>query len=429
MGIKQLFGQSKITELTEINQLHFPKLNQPLLPLDNNKNYNNIPFHNEFLMIYGKVNWNNEKGSFQIFDTSKINVKKVIAGEQFILILSNNGKCYLFDTNNKENIPILLKWTVDEPIENIFGHDYLILLTKKGELFTFKSQNGSYLAALENNYLQNKIDLKKINYEKIIDIDCGNEFYLILTENNNIYGFGSNYCGQLGTNEGSSYEENNTTFKKANTKNIKSKIIKVYCTYNTSIILTEDGKCYACGDSTYSADENEFIEKVIPGLFFVGLKAKSGKYFVFGYNNYCQFGRSDTIPQGNVQGPRLLNTFNSYDIEEMECGGYNTTIVTKNRDVYITGLGSDAPFYPVKTTDGFVNLNLKNYIQHEAFIPNSKMKLKLAMGRYFGVIYSIVDVPKNVWNFKRSIKLNDLDLIIGSDESVVSECEFMDDIY
>ncbi|KAL9644945.1 hypothetical protein ABK040_004439 [Willaertia magna] len=434
--IKQIFGESSVTNLTKNNKLYFPELNPPLPQLK-------IPFHSEFLMLFGKVPWSSAKGCLQFFEISEI--KKVIAGDNFFVILTQSGICYVSDTSDNENIPNLLKWTVDEPIEDVFGHSHVILLTKKGVLYVFENKT-NFKNQTNGSHLCKKIT--KFQNEKIIGVDCGNDFYLVLTQNNNVYGFGTNYCGQLGTSDGA--YDSKRSFKKANTSHIESKIIKVYCTYNTSIVLTEDGKCYACGDSSYSADgqldasnsldyrcvfklipnlEGEFIEKVIPGLFFVALKAKSGKYFVFGYNNYCQFGKSDTIPQDNVRGPKLLNTFDNNDIEEMECGGYNSTIVTKNRDVYISGFYSDSPFYPIATTtDGFINLNLKDYIQHEAFMPNSKMKLKLAMGRYFTALYTVIDTTKNVLNFRRSIKLNDIDLIVVSDEEV-NECEFMDDTY
>ncbi|KAL9656499.1 hypothetical protein ABK040_005263 [Willaertia magna] len=99
--------------------------------------------------------------------------------------------------------------------------------------------------------------------------------------------------------------------------NTKEKVIDISATYNTSFILTENGKVYSCGDNTYAADaqpkgfqklRNEFqlvqndklVKEFIAGYFFAAFKTVDDKY-------------------------------------QMECGGYGSVVVTKNCKIYYTG--------------------------------------------------------------------------------------------
>ncbi|KAL9648572.1 hypothetical protein ABK040_012231 [Willaertia magna] len=382
--IPLLFEESQITEFynTQETHIHYPK--------DFSDNFQQFLNISEFMFIFGKTDYKDKNGSVLLFNLTNFKIKKVVTGEQFCILLTNDGKLTRYHLSFKE--PTLIDWTVNDPIEDVFAHTFVCFLT---------------------NIVNGKLDSQHYNYEKIKSIDLGNENILILTENNNIYGYGSNYKGQLG--------------------------------------FQEDGKCYACGDPTYAANgqqqnnnnnhnhnnthvfklipnlQDEFIENVIPGLFFVALKAKSGKYFVFGDNKFNQFGQSNTIKE-IIRGPTLLNTFNNNEIEEIECGGYHSIITTKNKELFITGMSVKLPFYPINAQLGFVSLNLRNYFNHKAFNPNSNYELKVGMGRYFYTVYALNKSPSRRWNFRRSIKLNDIEFVFTNCyTNGITECEFMDD--
>ncbi|KAL9648585.1 hypothetical protein ABK040_012243 [Willaertia magna] len=407
--IPLLFEQSLITEFdnTQETHIHYPK--------DFSYKFQQFSNISEFMFIFGKTDYKDKDGSVLLFNLTNFKIKKIVTGEKFCILLTNDGKCYVFgnltsgprkiNLSDKFKLPLpfkkptLIDWTVNDPIEDVFAHTYVCFLTKKGELYFFNLN--------QKDIVNGKLDPQHYNYEKIKSIDLGNENILILTENNNIYGYGSNYKGQLG--------------------------------------FQEDGKCYACGDPTYAANgqlqpesdnthifklipnlQDEFIENVITGLFFVALKAKSGKYFVFGDNKFNQFGKSDTIKE-RIRGPTLLNTFNNNEIEEIECGGYHSIITTKNKELFITGMNVKLPFYP-NTQLGFTNLNLRNYFNHKAFDLNSNYELKAGMGRYFYTVYALNKYPSRRWNFRRSIKLNDIEFVFTNcNTNGITESEFMDD--
>lgn len=44
-----------------------------------------------------------------------------------------------------------------------------------------------------------------------------------------------------------------TAWHKSDTLHVTGKIIRIFTTYNTSFILTDEGKLYACGDRSYGA--------------------------------------------------------------------------------------------------------------------------------------------------------------------------------
>ncbi|KAL9657623.1 hypothetical protein ABK040_012702 [Willaertia magna] len=333
-----------------------------LIPLkDHNNNSFFIPEHfknlnipNSFLLLFGSVLYD-DKSIVQLFEIDK--VKKVVAGDTMCVVLMEDGKCF---ANVNDKFFELQLQNSDDLIVDVFAHTYLILVTDKGELHIYKKDN-RYLTFYK------KALKKEFNNEKITDIACGFNYFMILTENNNIYGYGDNSSGQLGRKGDFEIKR----IKKIKTDYIPSKIAKIYCTYNNTLLLTKDGKCYACGDSCYSCDG-----------------------------------------QLNQQSA------------ELACGGYNSIIVDKNRDIFMSGDSPQYSFY--SKSKNYTNINLKSYFKNnDIFKANSNYKLNVRMGRYFTVIYS--SKLNRKLNYKRSIKLTDIDIIVSDSDYTEDCCNFMKD--
>ncbi|KAL9647692.1 hypothetical protein ABK040_015181 [Willaertia magna] len=322
------------------------------IPTNFTKNCVNIP--NEFLFIFGKVNFdcsNNFKSVMQVYEINYKLIKKIVTGEEMCVILMKDGKIFV---NLKDNFILFKTLQNIDFIIDIFVHTFLILLNNKGELFIYRNENGCL-------NLYKKIQPIEYKNEKIIDIATGYHFLLILTNNNSIYGYGSN--------------------------------------------------------------KNEFIEKVFTSSSIITLKSRSGKYFIFGYNNNCQFGFSNTITKSLLTEPKLLKTFDNNNIEELACGRYHSIIIDKNKNVFICGLleNQKYPFY--SNTNNYINLNLKNYfLNNESFKVGSNYKLNVKMGKQFTIIYSTK--LSNGWNFKRSIKLSDITIIVKNNNNDINS-DFM----
>ncbi|KAL9643297.1 hypothetical protein ABK040_014752 [Willaertia magna] len=323
--------------------------------------------------------------------------------------------------NKKENEFKLLNFTKQDPIKKIFGKfsPTFVLLSRKGNVYLFG--NHRYKNYLNEN---NKIKEELLNGEKIVKVTCGDTHILLLTESGKIFGLGDNYYGQLGLNEYSNYGD--IKFKTSQTNHISSKIVKVYATYNTSLALTENGELYGCGSTDYAASGllkvnnvvkhmfkkipiQEKIVKVYNGYFFVAAKTIDSKFYVFGYNNFCQFGQSKNYTNAQIYGPHLLDTFDNNEIEEMECGGYGTIIVTKNRKIFTSG---DFGQVFMERKNDFGEIDLKTHLgNHQVFL-NQNFKLKVRAACNFVVFFTNSSkTVSEIFNFKNIWKIYDLDFM------------------
>ncbi|KAL9648552.1 hypothetical protein ABK040_012211 [Willaertia magna] len=311
----------------------------------------------------------------------------------------------------------LLKFTIEDPIKQI--------ITKYSNYFAMISKSGNaYLFSLDNDLKQGLIPKYLFEDEKIVQIACGGVHVLYLTENNTLFGTGSDYDGSL-----SSYNEfglfhgttNEFGVLKCNVEALKGKKIKqIAATYNCSFALTVDNELYSCGSCTYAVNGQpkemqnclfftkvkDNVELVIAGYFFAAIKTLNGEYYIFGYNNCNQFGRvdSDLMVGNKIYGTTTkLNTFNIHDIEQLECGGYHSIIVSKSNDVYFSG-NSHCNVFP--DCFEFTKIDFSKYITNWNNVQKSS-KIKVETGYDFTLIYN-ENHKKNIFNFNNAYKISDI---------------------
>ncbi|KAL9648589.1 hypothetical protein ABK040_012247 [Willaertia magna] len=312
-----------------------------------------------------------------------------------------------------ENIH-LLKFTNDDPIDKI--------ITKYSKYFAMISKNGNaYLFNMEGSKNDGLIPKHLFDNEKIVQISCGGVHVLFLTENNKLFGTGSQYDGSLSKKTEDTFYTVNDTIKivRCDISALGGKKIKqIATTYNCSFILTQDNELYSCGSGSYAANGQketcliftkikENVEKVIAGYFFVSIKMFSGEYFIFGYNNCNQFGDVDSsLMEGNkIYGTNTkLTTFNVHDIEQLECGGYHSIIVTKNNDIYYGGSSHNNALKLPKST-GYTKVEMSKVIKNWENIKRST-KIKVETGYDFTIIYN--ENKKNIFNFSNAYKISDM---------------------
>ena len=107
---------------------------------------------------------------------------------------------------------------------------------------------GSYNADSETNYITTP-KLLSLNFT-VKQIACGNSFTLLLDDNGNVYGAGSNEYGQLGLE--SDYKKTSvvSTFTKIDALSDK-KIVKIAASGYASFALTDNNELYSFGDNYY----------------------------------------------------------------------------------------------------------------------------------------------------------------------------------
>lgn len=182
------------------------------------------------------------------------------------------------------------------------GNLHTFLITNKNELYGYGSNRFHQLGIdeIEINFF------KKINYLKnSYIVSCGYRHTMVLTLNDNLYGCGDNSVSQL------IFETKNCDsceikkFKKINNKNLKN-ILSISCGRFHSLILTKDG-LFNCGFLFYNFNmiskiyNNETIFKILPNIIANDiLKISCGDHhyllltkknlFIAGSTNYGELG-------------------------------------------------------------------------------------------------------------------------------------------
>ncbi|KAL9658663.1 hypothetical protein ABK040_006199 [Willaertia magna] len=305
-----------------------------------------------------------------------INIVDVKVSNSYCIILDNLGRVYYLKNDNIERFvdkfldgdsytkPQLINFTTEDPIKKIFGKfsDLTVLVSEKENIYIVGSN--TFDSFKINQYLEDGIKFKKefINNENIVDAACGEVHMLLLTESGKIFGFGVN--GLLGN------EKIEITELKID--HIPSKIVKIYATDSNIFALTEGGELYSCGE-----------------------------------------GKIQTVRDDNlIYGPTLLNTFNTNEIKEMDCGFNGSVIITKQPKVFVSGsfsgfLGDDY--------ENYTEIDLKKFIgnnnNHAIFSEESNFELKVRAGKFYVVLFAtkqVKTIGDDTFNSEKSWKLSDV---------------------
>jgi len=100
-------------------------------------------------------------------------------------------------------------------------------------------------------FIKKMIKKYHLDYEKIKKISIGGQHVVILYENNDIISFGSNEEGQCGVSYNYSFKQRIKVPVIVPIKKLNIKIVDVQCGYDFTILLTNDGKLYGFGNNTY----------------------------------------------------------------------------------------------------------------------------------------------------------------------------------
>ena len=129
------------------------------------------------------------------------------------------------------------------------GDYHSCALSENGVLYTWGGGGESYNKGQCGHGTKKDIDQpKKVNFfiEKnlhIIKVSCGGYHTIVIVENGELYGFGKGMFGQCGYG----IPEDTTIPKKVKFDYKNIKIIDIKCGGEHSIFLTNDGKVYSCG--------------------------------------------------------------------------------------------------------------------------------------------------------------------------------------
>ncbi|KAJ5076314.1 rcc1-like g exchanging factor-like protein [Anaeramoeba ignava] len=294
-------------------------------------------FENGKAIEYSKENDPNQKPEkIQIENIQKVSVDY---RNEAILTIEGNVFAKGIDINPKNkkefiNISSLIEDTNDRIIQDIVsGFNSIYLLTSNQNAYGIGSNQHSQLVFDSKTF--KKTEKPILMMKNVSKIFSGNTsiYVFLLNSNQELFGCGYNYYGQLGLGE--SRKEETKIHKLTKIQNIpKGKIIDIKCGDSYSIMLIENEnenenpkrKLYSCGNYLYNGlgkDENTYEFTEIKSSLFendddildfsVGfdhtliLTSKS-KLIVFGDNFYGQLGTGDAEYQSipiQIELPKL----------------------------------------------------------------------------------------------------------------------------
>ncbi|KAJ5079152.1 regulator of chromosome condensation [Anaeramoeba ignava] len=307
---------------------------------------------------------------FKFENENEKQIKQISSGYFSTIFLFKNGKAieYLNENNSNENPS---KIQIEENIQKVsVGFENEAILTKEGNnnsrycfwifnlLINFKSKclwnwfksYGQLGFDSETLKKTEKPILMMKNVSKIFSGNCSDCVFL-LNSNQELFGCGFNYHGQVGLGESRKEEKIQKLTKIQNIP--KGKIIDIQCGFNHSIMLIEEDqnenpkrKLYSCGDyifngldknedDTYefteiksSLFENDNILDFSVGHSHTLILTSNSKLIGFGSNRYGQLRTEDTNDKSipiQIELPKLR--FNE-DISNYHIScGYNKSFL------------------------------------------------------------------------------------------------------
>ena len=200
--------------------------------------------------ISGKIgdNLRQQTKSIHVFDDNNGENALILTTDDKVYSLgSNQFGCCGLGHNNAVNVPQVVPEICNKGIKQFFnGIRFVLGLTRDNELYgwgrNYWGQLGrGYASDDQNEYLRPETIVGYIS-ESIAHISCGQSHSLLLTSQGKVYGWGANDYGQVGCGLQSSSKVARITHLKF-TKSIKA----INCAFDRSFAITTDGLVYSWG--------------------------------------------------------------------------------------------------------------------------------------------------------------------------------------
>ncbi len=295
--------------------------------------------------------------------------KKIIraAGDYMhSLVITEDGMLYGAGGNNDDqlgtgsdkNEPKFVQINVDgkKIVKVACGMSHSMVITEDGMLYgagsNYEGQLGNGSGKNEPKFVQINIDNKKI-----VQAACGMSYSMVITEDGILYGAGGNEQGQLGNNSG----KDEPKFVQINVDG--KKIVQVACGFDYSLAITEDGMLYGAGSNKDEGqlgngsgkNEHKFVQINVDGKKILRAACGNGHSMVItedgmlygaGENRYYELGNGSSRNEPkfvpiNVDGKKIV---------QVACGYKYTMVITEDIMLYEAGqndygqLGNESGF-------------------------------------------------------------------------------------
>ncbi|XP_028255527.1 X-linked retinitis pigmentosa GTPase regulator-like isoform X3 [Parambassis ranga] len=262
--------------------------------------------------------------------------------------IPGSGAVFTFGKSKfADNIPSIFWLKNDTPLKIACGDEHTALVTENGKLFMFGSNNWGQLGLGSKLTVNKPTCVKALKSEKVQLVACGRNHTLICTAKGKVYTSGGNSEGQLGLGD---YEER-TTFHRVGFFNALGPIKMLAAGSNTSAALTASGKLFMWGDNTegqiglgkesqactpQEVSVGRPVSWVACGYYHSALVTVDGALYTFGERDSGKLGLgTDQLPGHRV--PQLVKSIKE-PVTQVACGGGHTVALTED-DMYTFGLG------------------------------------------------------------------------------------------
>ncbi|NWU07763.1 RPGR regulator, partial [Cephalopterus ornatus] len=246
-----------------------------------------------------------------------------------------------------EDVPSKFWFKNDKPVLISCGDEHTAIITGKGKLYMFGSNDWGQLGLGSKNTVSKPTCVKALKPEKPKLAVCGRNHTLVYTEKGNVYAAGGNSEGQLGLGD----TEERTTFHLISFFTNQHKIKQLAAGSYTSAAVTEDGQLFVWGDNSEGqiglanescvsvpcrVDVGKPVSSVSCGYYHSALITGDGELYTFGEPANGKLGLLPEQLKNNRVPQPVLGIMEK--VNKVACGGEHTVVLTET-DVYTFGLG------------------------------------------------------------------------------------------
>ncbi|MFT7799827.1 X-linked retinitis pigmentosa GTPase regulator [Arapaima gigas] len=262
--------------------------------------------------------------------------------------IPESGAVFTFGKSKfADNVPSKFWLKNDTPVRICCGDEHTALVTENGKLYMFGTNNWGQLGLGTKTTVNKPTCVKALKSEKIKLAACGRNHTIVCTSRGKVYATGGNSEGQLGLGNC----EECTTFHQLAffTENVPIKMLAAGS--NTSAALTEDGRLFMWGDNCEGqlglGKESNALEPqevtvgrpiswVSCGYYHSAFITVDGDLFTFGE---CDSGKLG-LPAELLEKHRIPQMVLGIPdpVIQVACGGGHTVALTED-DLYTFGLG------------------------------------------------------------------------------------------
>ncbi|XP_017296991.1 retinitis pigmentosa GTPase regulator b isoform X2 [Kryptolebias marmoratus] len=262
--------------------------------------------------------------------------------------IPESGAVFTFGKSKfADNIPSKFWLKNDVPQRISCGDEHTALITENGKLFMFGSNNWGQLGLGSKLTVNKPTCVKALKSEKVELVACGRNHTLVSSAQGKVFSCGGNGEGQLGLGDC----EERTTFQRVEFFDSHGPIRMLAAGSNTSAAVTASGKLFMWGDnaegqiglgkevqvsSPQEVSVGRPVHWVSCGYYHSALVTADGALFTFGERDSGKLGLgTEQLPAHRL--PQRVKSITD-PVRQVACGGGHTVVLTED-DVYTFGLG------------------------------------------------------------------------------------------